>query len=144
MRLAKADWERLVSVAKEARERAYAPYSQYKVGSAILTRTGTIFGGCNFENASFGACICAERCAIGSMVAAGERAPVACVVVTGGKVPASPCGICRQVLREFAEDLPVLLVGLDGSREVTRRKTTLKKLLPEAFSLSPQRRIASR
>jgi cytidine deaminase len=123
---------RLVDAAKRARANAYAPYSNYRVGAALLTKGGKIFAGCNFENASYGACICAERNAIGQMIAAGEREPVACVVVTGGKRPGSPCGICRQVLSEFAKDMPVILISEHRGGE-TRRDTSLAQLLPDAF-----------
>jgi cytidine deaminase len=126
--------EQLVTAAKLARSRAYAPYSHYKVGSAIATRSGRIFAGCNVENASYGACLCAERNAIGQMVAAGEAEPVACVVVTKGPRGGSPCGICRQVLSEFARDLTVVLIGAgDDGGEEGRRETTIGALLPDAF-----------
>jgi cytidine deaminase len=123
---------RLVTAARSARERAYAPYSKYKVGAAILTKSGSVFTGTNVENASYGATICAERSAISQMIDAGEREPVACAVATGGSEAGSPCGICRQVLREFARDMPVALVAEQKGR-LTRRDTTLAKLLPEAF-----------
>lgn len=124
----------LVAAAREARARAYAPYSRYRVGAALLTTSGKIFAGCNVENASYGACLCAERNAIGQMIAAGEKDPVACVVVTKGPRGGSPCGICRQVLSEFARDLTVLLVADgDGGEEEGRRETTLAALLPDAF-----------
>ena len=126
--------ERLVDAARRARENAYAPYSEYRVGAAIATEDGTIFSGCNVENASFGATICAERGAIARMVASGGSSPVACVVVTGGSNPASPCGICRQVLAEFAKDMPILLVG-DGEEGEVREQTTLDELLPRRFEL---------
>jgi cytidine deaminase len=123
----------LVQRAKAVRDNAHAPYSRYRVGAAIATRSGRIFEGCNVENASFGATICAERGAIMQMVAAGERDPIACAVVTGDTVGASPCGICRQVLAEFAKDMPVALIGL-GSREgETGRVVQLAELLPFAF-----------
>jgi cytidine deaminase len=124
----------LIAAAREVRRRAYAPYSKYFVGAAIATKSGQVFAGCNFENATFGAAICAERNAIGHMVAAGERHPVACAVVTAGPKGGSPCGICRQVLWEFASDMPIALVG-EGPRGLTRRDTTLKKLLPDGFRL---------
>lgn len=126
------DWEPLVQLALATRENAHAPYSSYPVGASLLTASGKTYGGCNVENASFGGTICAERTAIVSMVAAGDRDPVALVVVTRGTTPASPCGICRQVLAEFAIELPVLLVGVDGSAQV-RELTTLGELLPRAF-----------
>jgi cytidine deaminase len=123
---------RLVTAARAARERAYAPYSKYKVGAAILTKSGSVFTGTNVENATYGATICAERSAIVQMVAAGERDPIACAVATGGPRAGSPCGICRQVLREFARDMPIALVAEQSGR-LTRRDTTLAKLLPDAF-----------
>jgi cytidine deaminase len=123
---------RLVTAARGARERAYAPYSKYRVGAAILTKSGAMFTGTNVENATYGATICAERSAIAQMVAAGERDPVACAVATGGPRAGSPCGICRQVLREFARDMPIVLVAEHAGR-LSRRETTLAKLLPDAF-----------
>ena len=126
--------DQLVQEAKAVRERAYAPYSKYLVGAAIATKRGSIYVGCNVENSSFGATICAERGAIMQMVAHGERDPIACAVVTGDE-GASPCGICRQVLAEFATDMPIVMVGL-GSREgETGRVVQLADLLPLAFKL---------
>jgi cytidine deaminase len=122
---------RLIAAARRARTRAYAPYSNYRVGAALATRDGRIFVGCNVENASYGACLCAERNAIAQMIAAGQRKPIACAVATQGPRPGSPCGICRQVLAEFAGDMPIALVG-DGH---SRRETTLAALLPDAFRL---------
>ena len=126
--------EEVVLSAKRARQNAYAPYSQYRVGAAILTGDGRIYAGCNFENASYGACICAERSAVGAMVADGARSPVLCVVVTEGEEPATPCGICRQVLAEFAPALRILLVAEWPAGE-KRRETSLDILLPERFRL---------
>jgi len=125
----------LVQRAKEVRKQAHAPYSKYYVGAAIATKTGRIFEGCNVENASYGATICAERGAIMQMIAAGEREPIAAAVVTedGG----SPCGICRQVLSEFAKKMPIALVGVsDDSDEDDRGQVIdLSELLPYAFEL---------
>ncbi len=129
----------LVSAAKDARKRAYAPYSKYKVGAAILTESGDVFIGCNVENASYGATVCAERGAIMQMVAAGGKKPVACAVVTQGQVGGSPCGICRQVLAEFSEDMTVILAGDAGGPE-HMRITSLSDLLPDAFTSSSLRR----
>lgn len=122
----------LVAAARAVRKRAHAPYSKYRVGAAILTKSGRTFTGCNVENASYGATICAERSAICAMVAAGDTEPVACVVVSAGETAASPCGICRQVLAEFARDMPIALV-LETARGTKRRDTTLAALLPDAF-----------
>ena len=123
------DWAALEEAALACQARAYAPYSGYHVGAALLTRSGRLFAGCNVENASYGLCLCAERTAIASMVAAGEAEPVALVVVTRGPLPGAPCGMCRQVLYEFARDLPVRLLTNTGAR----RDTALAALLPEAF-----------
>jgi cytidine deaminase len=117
----------LIETALAMRERAYAPYSRYRVGGAVLGRNGTIYPGCNVENASYGLCNCAERTAIFSMVADGCREALAVAVATENS--GSPCGACRQVLVEFAGDIPVLL--LDGAGTV--RETTLYALLPDHF-----------
>jgi cytidine deaminase len=142
-----------LDVARAARARAYAPYSGFRVGAAIVTSHGRIFAGCNVENATFGATVCAERSALVAMVAAGHRDPIACVVVAGGERPSPPCGICRQVLAEFARDMYLLLVALaptrtgtrarahtrdggdDDEHTVRRKLTTLGELLPHAFRL---------
>jgi cytidine deaminase len=126
--------DRLVQAAKAVREHAHAPYSRYQVGAAIATKSGAVFVGCNVENASLGATICAERGAIMQMVAHGEREPIACAVVTGDD-GASPCGICRQVLAEFARDLPIVMVGLGSRDGETGRVVSLAELLPLAFRL---------
>jgi cytidine deaminase len=122
--------ERLLGAAREARDSAYAPYSRYRVGAALLTRSGQIFSGCNVENASYGATICAERVAVGSAVVAGERDWVAVAVVADGATPPLPCGICRQVLSEFGYDLLVVCESAKGARHVAH----LSELLPAAFT----------
>jgi cytidine deaminase len=129
----KKRFEELVAEARAVRGNAYAPYSDYKVGAALVTKSGAVFTGCNVENATYGATICAERAAICAMVAAGESEPLAIAVATGGKEAGSPCGICRQVLREFAPDMAIALVAEDDRGRVRRRDTTLAKLLPDAF-----------
>lgn len=127
----KIDWDLLVQAAKKAWSNAYAPYSGFCVGAAVLTSSNKIFSGCNVENASYGLCMCAERVAIGNMIAAGERELQAIVVISGSSTPASPCGACRQVLAEFAMDVPVYLAStVPGS---VHRVTSLSKLLPDAF-----------
>ncbi|MFN8378900.1 MAG: cytidine deaminase [Anaerolineae bacterium] len=102
----------LIHAATKAAERAYVPYSHYKVGAALVAADGTVYTGCNIENASFPATICAERTALVKAVSEGHREFKQLVVVTrdGG----APCGICRQMLFEFAPELPVILVRLDG------------------------------
>jgi cytidine deaminase len=136
------DEDRLLAAARQARARAYAPYSRYRVGAALLTKAGRVFSGCNVENATYGATLCAERSAIAAMVSAGDRDPVACVVVTSGQKgggPGSPCGICRQVLSEFAPDpnkMKVLMVAEDARGRITGKKAArLSALLPLAFRL---------
>jgi cytidine deaminase len=125
--------DQLVQEAKAVRERAYAPYSKYLVGAAIATKRGSIYAGCNVENSTFGATICAERGAIMQMVAHGETDPIACAVVTedGG----SPCGICRQVLAEFARDMPIVLASLASREGETGMVVQLADLIPLAFRL---------
>jgi cytidine deaminase len=111
------DWDRLIAAARAAQQKAYAPYSDYAVGTALFSE-GEIFVGCNVENASLGATVCAERNAIAAMVMAGKRAIDAVVVVTPSLEPKSPCGMCRQVLSEFHHhgDFEVLSVGSQGER----------------------------
>ncbi len=118
----------LIDRAREARTRAYAPYSQYPVGAALLARTGDIFEGANVENAAYGTTMCAERIAAFMAVSKGERAFDAIAVVTenGG----APCGSCRQVLSEFGEDLLVIVADAKGNIHL---KAKLKDLIPHAF-----------
>jgi cytidine deaminase len=119
-----------VAAARAARRRAYAPYSRFQVGAA-LSAGGAAYSGCNVENVSYGLTVCAERNAVGAMVAAGARRLDAVVVASGTVPPTPPCGACLQVLREFGgAGLPVLLVGARGARV----ETTLGALLPQAFT----------
>jgi cytidine deaminase len=134
------DLDGLIAAARAVRRRAYAPHSNYLVGAALLTRGGSVYVGCNVENATYGATICAERSAVAAMVAGGDRNPVACAVVTAGPRPGTPCGICRQVLAEFARDMKIVLVAEDQGRVLGRRVHRLSSLLPHAFRL----RVASR
>ncbi|HSY20587.1 MAG TPA: cytidine deaminase [Polyangiaceae bacterium] len=132
-----ADVARLVEAAMGVRSHAHAPYSNYNVGAAILTRGGELYAGCNVENATYGATLCAERSAIAAMVAAGDKDPIACAVVTAGPKAGAPCGICRQVLAEFARDMAIVLVAVDAKGRIARRKRTrLAVLLPQAFRLA--------
>jgi cytidine deaminase len=135
-RMAPGHWDALIAAASAARAHAYAPYSRYSVGAALMTRRGGVFAGCNVENSTYGATLCAERVAVTAMIAAGEKDPVACLVVTAGPKPGTPCGICLQVLSEFARDMPLLLVAANAKGEVlARERTRLKALLPRAFRL---------
>jgi cytidine deaminase len=120
----------LIAAAQKARKRAHAPYSRFKVGAALRTKKGGIYTGCNLENASYGASVCAERNAVANAVAAGEKNFVQLAVVTQTDPPSAPCGLCRQVLIEFCEDLPILLCNPKGKLI----RTTLKKLQPLPFS----------
>jgi cytidine deaminase len=123
-------WDALEKAALAVRERAYAPYSNFPVGAAFLTEGGEIEVGCNVENATFGATVCAERTAIGTAVAKGVQTFKALVVVTDVPEPSAPCGICRRVLSEFCDDLPIMMVNPAGKRHYT----TLDTLLPMRFS----------
>ena len=118
----------LIAQAIEARKRAYTPYSHYKVGAALLGKSGKVYLGCNVENASYGHTICAERTAIVKAVSEGEREFEAIAVVTrnGG----SPCGACRQVLVEFAPELIIYIADKNGEF----RTTTMSELLPDSFT----------
>ena len=123
------DHESLFLEACKALENAYTPYSHFRVGAAILTEDGRIYRGCNFENASLGATICAERCAASCAIADGQRRFKA-IAIVGESKPAWPCGICRQVLREFSPLSMPVIVGYVGG---PYRVKTLGELLPESF-----------
>jgi cytidine deaminase len=123
------DREALVAAAHEARDRAYAPYSGFQVGAALLTDDGSRFTGANVENASYGLSMCAERTAVFHAVAQGVRRLQAVAVVASNDEPTWPCGACRQVLYEFGPDLVVISEGKGGRRE----ERSLGELLPEAF-----------
>jgi len=120
---------RLEAAARKAARRAYAPYSEFRVGAAVQAASGKIYAGCNVENASYGLCNCAERTAIFSAVAAGETRIVAVAVYTPTSTVTLPCGACRQVLNEFGPEAAVLGV-CDSDKRIT---TTVSALLPDAF-----------
>lgn len=126
----------LIRHALDAREKAYAPYSHYTVGAALLRPDGTIGTGCNVENASYGATICAEQNAVFSSVALGYRHfhAIALAAAPEGEPPSSkvpPCGICRQVLREFADPSSFFIIAASSEEDYTIR--TLEELLPDSF-----------
>lgn len=123
--------ERLIQAALAARDKAYVPYSNYRVGAALLTKEGKIITGCNVENASYGLSNCAERTAIFKAISEGERDFAGLAVAVYGKKAASPCGACRQVIREFfADDAEIILVNEEGQGSVF----TIAQLLPGAFT----------
>lgn len=134
MPISEQERNNLCQVAIDAMWEAYAPYSHYGVGAAVLTQSGQVFAGCNVENASYGLTMCAERVAVGKAVSEGARKLVAVAVATrdGG----SPCGACRQVLAEFADGfLDVFLINPQGQ---LLAHLTLDELLPHRFSLESQ------
>lgn len=120
----------LIAAALAARDRAYAPYSNFQVGAAVRGESGAIYSGCNVENAAYPEGLCAEANAIAAMVLAGERRALEIAVAGGGDELCTPCGGCRQKIREFAANtIPVLICGPDGLRQ----RFTLGDLLPQAF-----------
>jgi cytidine deaminase len=125
----------LIALARKARDQAYAPYSQFRVGAALRTTSGRLFSGCNVENASYGLSICAERVAIFKAVSEGEREFEALAVVS--ETLASPCGACRQVLAEFGLETKVIIADLEKGRQ----SFTVGELLPAAFTPSSLPRL---
>ena len=128
MNLIKNHKKELIQQACLFQKRAYAPYSKYHVGAAILLTDGTIVGGCNVENCSYGACICAERSAAVAAVSQGYKHFEAIAIATDSTPPASPCGICRQFLSEFNANLPIFLTSNGLISELS-----LTELLPQQF-----------
>ncbi len=127
--------EKLLEMAKKARENAYAPYSNFKVGAALVTKDGKVFTGANVENASYGLSMCAERVALFKAVSEGYREFEAIAVVADTDGPVSPCGACRQVLSEFG-DMDVIMANTKGDVKVMK----LSELLPESFTPEDLRR----
>ena len=131
--LSAQEQERLVEAANLAMVNAYAPYSKFRVGAAVLTATGEVFSGCNVENASYGLSMCAERNAIANAIMSSQSGKItikAIAVVNSQNVPCSPCGACRQVIWEFGQDAQVVFWGSQGWQTLT-----IKELLPVGFSL---------
>ena len=127
-----SEYDVLIAAARQARENAHAPYSNFRVGAALRAKSGRIYGGCNVENASYGLTCCAERVAIFKAVSEGEHGFDAIAVVTDSDVLAPPCGACRQLIWEFCGDVPVVLANLHGKIEYERSG----KLLPRPFDAS--------
>jgi cytidine deaminase len=129
--MTEAQWRELYRHARAVRQQAYAPYSEFYVGAALLTASGNVYVGCNIENAAYSPCLCAERAAVATAVAAGERQYTA-IAITASKL-SSPCGVCRQVLHEFGADILVRSYAVDVPDIF--KEWTSGELLPEGFEL---------
>lgn len=127
-----SEHDTLIAAAKQARENAHAPYSNFRVGAALRATSGRIYKGCNVENATYGLTVCAERVAILKAVSEGERGFDAIAVVTHTDVLTPPCGACRQFIWEFCGDVDVILANLKGQTEVHR----MAELFPRPFDSS--------
>ena len=123
------DKDLLIEAAKQARGNAHAPYSNFRVGAALRSSSGRIFGGCNVENATYGLTMCAERVAIFKAVSEGERGFRAIAVITDTDALTPPCGACRQLIWEFCGDIPVSMANLKGKIEVVQ----MRELFPRPF-----------
>lgn len=123
--------EKLIAAAIKAQQMAYAPYSKFRVGAALLTADGQIITGCNVENSSYGLCNCAERTAIFKGVSEGQREFRAIAIVGDSDDPCTPCGACRQVMVEFAPQMQVIMANPKGESEIM----TAAELLPKYFKL---------
>lgn len=121
--------EKLIKAARKAQKLAYAPYSGFQVGAALLTKDDRIFTGCNVENATYGLSICAERVVMTKAVSEGHKDFAVLVVVADSEKPVSPCGACRQFMLEFDPQMQVVMVGENGQR----RRMTVAELLPHYF-----------
>jgi cytidine deaminase len=126
------EYDAVISAARQARENAHAPFSNFRVGAALRARSGKIFTGCNVENASYGLTCCAERVAIFKAVSEGARTFDAIAVVADTDLLTPPCGACRQIIWEFCGDIPVILANLTGKVEEERSG----RLLPRPFDAS--------
>ena len=126
------EFAELIQKAKKAKEQAYAPYSGFHVGAALLCKDGTIFTGCNIENSAYGPTNCAERTAIFKAVSEGFREFEAIAIISDSKQPTAPCGVCRQVMAEFCDPETFRIVLMNGDGEI--RDYLLKELLPLGFT----------
>jgi cytidine deaminase len=127
-----SEFNSLIAAAKRARENAHASFSHFKVGAGLRAASGTIYGGCNVENATYGLTVCAERIALFKAISEGERKFDAIAVVTDTGVLTPPCGACRQLIWEFCGDVPVVMSNLQGKVEVVR----MHELFPKPFDAS--------
>jgi cytidine deaminase len=125
-------YDALIAAAKQARENAHAPYSNFRVGAALRAKSGRVFSGCNVENATLGLTCCAERTAIFKAISEGERGFEAIAVVADTDTLTPPCGACRQIIWEFCGDVPVIMANLKGKV----LQETMANLLPRAFDSS--------
>jgi len=121
--------QELIELATDVRERAYAPFSNFRVGAAVVADDGTVFTGCNVESASYGLTVCAERVAIWKAVSEGAKGFSQIAVVADTEELTPPCGVCRQIIWEFCGDIPVTFANLSGKTETVR----MSELLPRAF-----------
>ena len=119
----------LIEAARKVREKAYAPYSNFKVGAAVRTKSGKIYTGCNVESASYGLTVCAERVAVWKAVSEGEKEFTEISVVADTEELTPPCGVCRQIIWEFGGDIPITFSNLNGKTETVK----MSELLPRAF-----------
>jgi cytidine deaminase len=127
-----SEYDHLIVIAKQSRENAHAPYSNFRVGAALRAVSGRVFGGCNVENATYGLTVCAERTAIFNAISEGERGFDAISVVTDTDTLTPPCGACRQLIWEFCGDVPVILANLKGKTEIVQ----MRDLFPRPFDNS--------
>ena len=127
-----SEYDALTTTAKQARQNAHAPFSNFKVGAALRTASGKIYGGCNVENATYGLTVCAERVAIFKAISEGERQFDAIAVATDTDTLTPPCGACRQLIWEFCGDVPVIMTNLKGKAETIR----MRELFPKPFDSS--------
>jgi len=127
------DNDKLVAAAKQARENAHAPYSNFRVGAALRAKSGQVYTGCNVENSTYGLTVCAERVAIFKAISEGERGFDAIAVVADTPQPTPPCGACRQLIWEFCGDVDIILANLKGQVEVVRTSAILPRPFDSSF-----------
>ena len=127
--------KKMIQMAQAVSELAYAPYSNFKVGAALLGKSGKIYQGCNIENMSYGLTVCAERVAVAKAISEGERDFEKIAIVADTDKPCPPCGMCRQFLYEFSPDMEIIMANLEG--EIF--KVALRELLPNAFGKLPMK-----